>query len=350
MEIYLDKNFIRNYWGISGEKEVMDSFEKNFLRNLNKCTIICNYQSLEEVMAQEEDSVLFDLILETGSPEIIFLPDMTKEECLESNLTSGDAKLFFVELEEQKIKQLEEEYGYRIISTGNLMEKWSEFIRYELIDKSFAEPPNPEEPDVFNGWEDLKFIKSFPSNSIVLVDKYLLSDKKNSRLKNNLIPLLHNLIPEKFKGELSVVILSQELLKNERKLSDLEKAKKIHQMLNREFAKYKHLTLKFVIVNHDKSFHDKQQPVLHDRYVYTNYFTIKSGSGFDLMDDQKNRKVVDSEMRIEFNFRKYNLKTFPARLEGLNKYLKKMTELDTYQTFKSYPAKFDCRLLSYFGK
>jgi len=344
MEVYLDKNFVRNYWGVSVDKSILNAFENNFLKQLKKCTVICNYENLEEIQSSEDDSVLFDLILESGHPDIVFLPDLTSDENLISCMSNGDTKLFFVEIDEEKITELEKEYGYRIITTNTLEKKWHGFIQFEQVEKSVAEPVEESDDDIFNKWEDLSFIKLFPTNSIVFVDKYILSDKKNSRLKNNLIPLLHNLIPETYTGELSIVILSEMFLSDDKKLIDQAKAQRIHQILNRKFAKYKNVKLKFTIVSHNKSFYAGNQPVIHDRYIYTNYFTLTSGSGFDLFNDNGDRKIINSNVVIDFNFRKHRLKTLPAILEGLRHYFQKIRTIQTVQ-FKSYPEKFDCALL-----
>lgn len=348
MEVYIDKNFVTNYWTIDSDDDIIDSFCNDFLKYSNRYTLITNYTSFDEIELSDEASLFFDeLILRQNPAEIVYVDNLLEEDCLTSCLTSGNLKILFLECANERATHLETTFGYQVINTENLKNKWSKFIHFNDIEKTMVLEVDSSDVEVFNGWEDLKFISEFPNNSIVIVDRYILSDKSNGRIKENLIPMLEQIIPATFGGELHVSILSESILPNVG-AAEVEKAKQIHGQLNSHFARYKSLKIKFTILKIDKAFYSKNQPNIHDRHIYTNYFTIKSGIGFDLFSNGK-RKLEDSELSIRFNYHPRQMKTLPAKLEGLKTYINNMKKTEKLNAFKIFPIdfrKFNCALLN----
>lgn len=346
MEVYIDKDFVSNYWAVSKNEAPFRNFENEFLKHPNLYTIITNYNSFEEIMEQEEASLFFnDIIQESKVADFVFLPELTESDCLESCLNNGGFKLFLMELDSDACIKLENQYGYRFIPSHQVEEKWSQFEKDKSTKKTIALPVDEDDDDTFNTWNDLKFISQYPNNSIIVSDKYILSDKSHSQLKENIIPLLDALLPKSLTNTLSITILSEEILSQKKGQSLRDNAIEVHRILNRTFAKYKDLKIKFSIVGYDKVYNTSNQPKIHDRHIYTNYFTIKSGIGFNLF-HQGNRKIEDSEIDIEFNFQRFNMKTIPVKVEGLKRYLKKMKETDKIGGFKCYPESFTNSLLN----
>jgi hypothetical protein len=346
MEVYIDKNFVLNYWAVSKHESSYIHFENEFLKHPNLYTIITNFSSYDEVLESEEAALFFnDIVQESRVAEFVYLPELTDSECLESCLNNGGFKMFLMEFETAKCQQLEEQYGYRFISSTQIEDKWSKFERNKIIEKTLALPVDDKDEDVFNSWDDLKGLSTFPNNSIVISDKYILSDKSHSHLKDNILPLLEAIIPQYYKGILSVTILSEEILSQKKGQSLKDNAVAVHQLLNRIFAKHKQLKIKFSIVGFDKYFISGDQPNIHDRHIYTNYFTIKSGIGFNLFNND-NRKVEDSEVTITFNFQRFSMKTIPVKINGLKAYLNKMKKSDKLGCFKYYPENFTNNLLN----
>ncbi|MCU4177320.1 hypothetical protein [Carboxylicivirga sp. N1Y90] len=348
MEVYIDKNFINNYWAIDSSDAVITSFCDDFLKHANRYTLITNYAS-EEEMYESEEAELFidDIVQQQNAADMVYLQNLLDEDCLSSCLNNGGCKLLFIECDEQNAIDLERKYGYRVITSATLKTKWSEYIKYNDVEKTIVLPADESDDEIFNNWSDLKFISTFPTNSIVIADKYILSDKSQGRLKDNLIPMLEQLIPVDYQGELSIAILSESILSQEN-CSPKERAIKTHSVLNRHFAKYKHLKIKFTILKFDKYFNSGKQPKIHDRHIYTNYYTIKCGIGFDLF-NKNERKVEDSEVSIRFNFQPRQMKTLPVKLNGLKVYVNNMKKMDKMDVFKMYPENFDkfhCHLLN----
>jgi hypothetical protein len=340
MEVFIDKNFVRNYWNADCNKNINDDFVFNFLRLLNNCKIITNYSSLDEIVENDEDYFLFDELFE-GIPKMEFKPKLSSLELYKEYSKSGGYKLFFIEFDLEIQESLERELGYRFISSRSLGAKWGLFLKFKDIKQSTSN----NGANVFKSWDDLSFINRFPTNTILIVDKYILQDGSNNTIKDNIIPLLEKIIPVDHEGELNITILTEKILEGERsKINDVSKrAVKVHRKLNSHFADYKNIN--FSIVNNHKTFYPKQLDNIHDRYIYTNYYTIECQQGFNLFKGKK-RKNVNSRVDIYFNFQHFHMENLKAHLETLKEYLDKMNRIEVWKEFKHYPNKLYCPLLS----
>ncbi|GAF04637.1 hypothetical protein [Saccharicrinis fermentans] len=196
MEVYIDKNFIKNYWAVDADDAIISSFCDDFLKHANRYTLITNYASEEEIDEDAEGQLfIYDIVQEQNPADIVYLQNLLDEDCLSSCLNNGGCKLLFIECDEQRAMDLEHKYGYRVITSATLRTKWSEYIKYNDVEKTIVLPVDEADDEIFNSWSDLKFIGAFPTNSIVIADKYILSDKSQGRLKDNLLPMLEQLIP-----------------------------------------------------------------------------------------------------------------------------------------------------------
>lgn len=350
MEVYIDKEFVFNYWDVDSKNDpTFKSFRDDFLKFSDRYTLITNFLDFNEIEASDEASLFFlDVLNDSKVSDIVFFPELLDDENLNACINNGGCKLFFIEFKDSKCLELENKNGYEFISSNELKIKWESNLDFYNVERTIALPINHSDSEIFNTWKDLSFMSNFPTNSIVISDKYILSDKSQGKLKYNIIPLLEQLIPKNYTGDLSIVLISEKLLENERVRSEKERAIKIHQLLKTEFAKFTHLKIKFSIVKFDKYFNSGEQPKIHDRHIYTNYFTIKCGSGFDLFDKDK-RKIEDSEVQIRFNFHPMSMKTLPAKLDGLKKYFVNLETKEKLGAFKMWPEnfeKFNCPILS----
>ncbi len=346
MEIFIDKNFVRNYWVSNGNKSIRDDFQNKFLKHSNLCTIITNYSSLAEIQANEDDMVLFELLFE-GVPKMVYNANLSSYEKLLELTEKGGYRIFFDEFNSPVHSKLEENSGYRFISSKTFDEKWEQFMRINDFEKSVSLPPNSNDSDVFNAWPDLRITKEIPTNSILIIDKYILSNKSTNQFTYNLFPLIENLLPSNFHGTLYISILSEEILSNEKnKALDL-RAKKVYQMLNSHFSRFKDMKIRFSIIHHNKQFYPEGNPDIHDRIIYTNYYHINSPSGFDLFHKGK-RVSRNSQVIIKFNFYRFQMKDLPYNIKCIKSYLQKMKRIEAVSDiFKSYPYEIlGCPLLN----
>jgi hypothetical protein len=178
----------------------------------------------------------------------------------------------------------------------------------------------------FVGWQFLDCYNTLNFETIMISDRYILSDKSNQKIKENIIPLLQKMVLNK-EREISINIFTKDL----NPISDSaahkeEKARKRFNKLNSVFAAYR---TKFSIILSDSPVIDYN---LHDRYIATNFSLMDSGVGFNLMPIKKS----DSQIISETIFEKYTY----DRLKNLTKiqtaYLLKLKRLETLD-FKMFP-------------
>lgn len=340
MKVYIDKCFVHRFWSIRNEKEILNSFYNSFLKKLNGCTIVTNFLSFDEIRENDNSELFFDILFEY-SLDINFSPDLFDTSNIIKETSKGGFKIFFVELANVIIEELEKKTGYVFISTENIEKEWLFINNYKNVEKLLCLPAG-NDSDSFNGWEDLKFISKIPSSSIIILDKYILSNNSNNRISDNLIPLIEQILPERYEGVVNVMIISEDILS---KTTNLKKAAKdILNILDLHFNKL-NPKLKFTIVHHNKAFYPSESVEMHDRYVYTNYFTIDCQRGFSLFKKGK-RIIANSSVEIYFNFQHPKTKMLKTHIQGVKDYISKMKRLETYyEIFKSYPEEFECSLL-----
>jgi hypothetical protein len=177
----------------------------------------------------------------------------------------------------------------------------------------------------FTDWNFLSKFHFLDFNTITISDRYILSDKDNQKIDDNLIPVLKSFFSNK-KTEIKIDILTKEL--NAISSSDnhkKEKAKKIINKLNRVFANSK---AKFNIIMNDFPSHY----VMHDRSIATNFSLLECGKGFNLIPF----KASDSEIRSETIFDKYTYNRLKNIQQKQKEYTRKLMSLNTMK-FKMYP-------------
>ena len=344
MKVFLDKAFIHNYWDNNTSDSIKDDFQKEFLRKSKGFTVITNYSSLEEIMANDEDFTIIEILFE-GVPHLMYGADFSKEG-LKTLSQSNDFKLFFIDLSEGDDSLFEMGLGYLFVTNKSFGDKWSFFMQKKRIEYITSLPADNNDEDIFNEWDDLSFISKVPNHSIFIVDKYILSDKTGNKLSDNLIPLLEHLLPQKYNGVFHISILSEKIMENEKSKTIQQRAETVHRKLNTHFARYKdRFSFKFTIIHYNPDFNPSKNSDLHDRYIYTNYFTIESPKGFDLFKG-KERKLVNSKVTVHFNFERLQAKVLNAHMEALRNYKDKMERMEILNGFKTYPREFKCPLLN----
>ena len=125
-----------------------------------------------------------------------------------------------------------------------------------------------------------------PCNSLIILDPYLLSQKKKDKanaitfpgMSNNLEPLLNAILPQTLEIDFHLTIISN--LEDGQK--DVKRAyEKVKKCLKRI---RKDLTIKFGFFYTDKGYNYKVES-FHSRHVISNSFMIDSEDGFDLFGD-----------------------------------------------------------------
>lgn len=345
MTIFLDKEFVRNFWNVSWSKDaVLEHFKTQFLRNTNYATIFTNYSTLEEIAENDEDTFFLEELFE-GVPNMEFNTNLSDKDGLVEKSNKGGFKIFFIEQDDELNGQLESELGYEFISSNTINEKWERHYRNRSVIKTLSLAPDKNDSDIFNGWSDLEFVSESPNNSILLIDKYILSDNSTNRLRENLFPLLKSILPKSTKTPLYLTIVSGEILSTRKNMSLKERAEEICRQLHSFLAQYKYPKVFLTIINNDKMFYPGDLD-MHDRVIYTNNYYLKSTKGWDLFINGK-RRIVNSTVEVHFNFQRFQMKELRGHFKMINEYLGKMNRMEVMDTiFKHYPAEIHNPLLN----
>lgn len=345
MTIFLDKEFVRNFWSVSWNKEaVLEHFKTQFLRNTNGATIFTNYSSLEEISKNDEDTFFLEELFE-GVPKMEFNTNLLDRDEMIEQSNKGGFKIFFIEQDDKLNGQLEQELGYEFLSSNTINEKWERHFKNRSIIKTLSLAPDKNDPDIFNGWSDLEFVSESANNSILLIDKYILSDNSTNRLKENLFPLLKSILPKSTETSLYLTIISGEILSTRNNMSVIERAQDVYRQIHSFLAQYRYPKVVLSIINNDKMFYPGELD-MHDRIIYTNNYYLKSTKGWDLYINGK-RKIVNSTIEVHFNFQRFQMKELRGHFTMINEYLRKMKRMEVMDTiFKHYPATIENPLLN----
>jgi len=158
-------------------------------------------------------------------------------------------------LNENKCGTLYNEFGLLVADQSDFIEKCNLMQDYGFAIKK----------DDQSSWKQL--LKNAPcySNSLLIVDNYLLSD--SNKFEMNLLPILDCILPEKLKTIYNISFFTQD--RNSTLASRESKIKNIISTIRPK--------LKFSV----NLFIDERN-IFHDRVIISNYFWIQCGAGFDL--------------------------------------------------------------------
>ncbi len=196
----------------------------------------------------------------------------------------------------------ESNFGIKAISIDNLPEN-NDLFNFKLVSVESGSKSH-------NDW---RFLKSFKHvcNSLAIVDNYILSDK--TILSENLFPILDTLLPYSLKISFQISIFAKKEV-NGRNLN----FQHFHDEIDSEIKRIRpDLNVKLGI------FQIRNE--IHDRNIFTNYFILDSGSGFDLFRNKKARhqtKIVGYFPSFVSNFDQDSGKFYNSLKKTLRKIYK----------------------------
>ena len=309
MELYIDKEFLDNFYLDYNDKPIQEIVKKIFIEYGQK-RVFVNYDAANFEKLENENE-FFALISN-------IIPPTPVNSIKEHLFSKSDFRqtIVFSNYNEEWLKDIESK-GALCFCFENFEEKIKNIIDqlHFRIDLS----------ESFTDWNFLSKFHFLDFNTITISDRYILSDKDNQKIDDNLIPVLKSFFSNK-KTEIKIDILTKEL--NAISSSDnhkKEKAKKIINKLNRVFANSK---AKFNIIMNDFPSHY----VMHDRSIATNFSLLECGKGFNLIPF----KASDSEIRSETIFDKYTYNRLKNIQQKQKEYTRKLMSLNTMK-FKMYP-------------
>ena len=181
----------------------------------------------------------------------------------------------------------------------------------------------------FKSWEIFKGLGDIPFNEILINDNYILADKNQHPIDKNLLGLLKILLENKRTQEIGLNIFTKDLNPKQPGTDEQIKAVAVlrYQKLNSGLANYKK---KIRIINNDLQ---RDHYELHDRVLLTNFFSIDSGKGFNLIPG----KQSNSQIVVETIFDKYTYKRLRNLKKIHNDYLKRFNHRETLK-FTVHPS------------
>jgi len=353
LDLVLYKGFVNNFQeAYKGTTEYVDDFCNYFLRNLKKFRLITNYRDLDDLKKNSENSPLLELIIEQ-LPVIVLMDEMTKNNSALSFPVNGSPfKLFLTDQSNQYCELNRKRFGLEYLNVHNLSDRWKLYFSHNpLINRKTTQDTDVPDEFRFDSWDKLRTF-AHPLNSILIVDYYLLKWKvKNDfhlNLKNNIIPMLVNLLAQASTDIPVEILIISQVMENQF-LTPAERIKYSKETIESELRKNSILNVNLSIVIHDKANYPSELEAFHDRAIFTNYFYIESGMGFSLFKDKGFRKKVtgNTEMKFRFNFNVQNIFSLHKDLKNINTYCKKLTNCPLRKDYLNYYPGKECRLLNY---
>jgi hypothetical protein len=287
MDIILDPDFFHSlFQHIDQESDNYKDFE-HFIARLRDYHLIVRCSTEMDFCQRAKENPFLELLINYSPPDKDYSNTLLDEIKLPAFYDGGSCfKLFLLSESGGDCDRLSEQYGYEYISPENFEQKWTIYnSSREDSSRKVTTRASLSKENRFDSWDCLDAF-SHPINSILINDSYILNDKQNQKINDNLLPLLIKLAKKASKLiPLEITILADPS-------PNYLDYKKIYARLSTELdrnfgsGRYKLNLIKFSA---------------HDRFILTNYFYITSGRGFTLF--RENMEVNrNSSTTIEFQF------------------------------------------------
>lgn len=284
MELYIEKEFLDNFY--------LEYDEENSTRGQKALAgILKEYGEVDwYIDAEIEDAETLEN-LKLSNPffayRATYSPPIPVKSLQDHFFKNSQCRqtLIFTDKEEAWLKEAESK-GALCFSSGNFQNKIE-----NIIEKAHFKIDLSEE---FKNWDVFNSLNQIPFNELLVNDNYILTDKPQQLMDNNIIPFFKLLLSNKKESEIQCLIFTKDLNPIQPKGDDQvwEAVEKRHKKLNSGLANFKK---KIRIVNNSVQ---TDHYDLHDRVLLTNFFSIDSGKGFNLIPHKKSNSQVVVETKV----------------------------------------------------
>ena len=300
MELYIEKEFLDNFYLDYDNKHPRSA--QKILR-----TIFKEYGGKKSLLTYSVNSPIELETLKTENPFFAELashfPPIEIENIEDHYFNMSNAYQTII-LTKKNYNWFEkaEERGAICMTFDNYEKKIQEFIESSHFRIDLSED--------FRSWDVFEFCQNIPLTCLMINDNYILSNKSNQRMDDNVIQLLKKILHDR-KTETKIKVFTKDFNPDKPGTPDQfnEAALKRHKKLNSGLANFKKSIQ--TINNNLPTGHD-----LHDRVILSNYFMVDSGKGFNLIPHKKS----NSQLLSESIFNKYTYKRLKNHLKMLDEY------------------------------
>lgn len=286
MELYIEKCFLDKFNNelstntASKGKSVLASILKTY-GDVNWFT---DYE-LDSPEKLEQFNIVFSAVLSHTFPPIPILSSIQQHFF---EYSKCEQTLIFTLTEENWFGDAEKK-GALCFSYKNFEKKIEEMV-------SICAELKIDLSEQFVGWEYFKQLKTIPKNRVFINDGYLFAPNSgNKPIDENVIPLLKNIINPN--SEAKVEIYTDYLNNAHIKIDSIK------NKLNNVFKSDYKITFSCI------------QGHFHDRILYSNFFMIGCGVGFNFNKNKKSNSIIT----VDSIFDKFNYKRMNNHICLLNK-------------------------------
>jgi|GEM_PF-2545761 len=278
-------------------------------------TLISDFESVTEFTAALQENPLWEILLDKYD-KIKFNPnlnnDLKKEEFYQK---LSEQNIFLTSLDYNECDALSKQRGYIYVSSNDIVKSWDR-IKTIRRNTSFKVTNDARFPSTmkFDNWSKLNDF-FLPVTSIVIFDRYILGDKTNQKLKDNLFKILEKLCLNNLAKPLNLTIISDFDTDDQ----IIQSYKKIEAF----FVDTSITNIKLNILRHDKNKYPPDFEGLHYRLILTNYLRIKCDDSFNFF-KSNGRVNNDADMHIGFHACSSKKCFYDKELSDIKRYVSRL--------------------------
>ena len=284
MELFIEKDFLDNFHLSYKKERIQKIVAKLFTEYGNvKAFINCNEEEYQNLMLENE----YFALMNSNGITISIINNISEKEIIDKS--SFEQTLVF-SVNENKWFDSVRKKGALCFSFENYERDISRIIDKLHFKIDLSVP--------FRSWNFMKDFEILNFNKVTIVDNYILSDKGNQKMVDNIIPIMQKMLSNN-NIECNVTVYTKDLGEDKNKEENLAKKEKAKKRIKALKSVTPDKKINFVIVSSNSNI--ISEIVLHDRNIQTNFSMMDSGVGFNLLP----WKDSNSQMISETIFDKY---------------------------------------------
>lgn len=275
LSIYISSEFVEEFQTRSDySDEVIHDFYYFFIKKIRGAEIFVDID--ENLLYQKKDEIEFyDFLCENPIKcDSSWVSKINSKDFIEQS----DFSQLFLLGDNINCNDLIKEHRVLFINNKNLKSEWKKVSINRDCSEMTPNNLNENEHD-FTDWSQLQKFQH-PFNKLIINDGYILSDKADQRINDNLKPLLKAFYSFINNETIPTTILSKEILSKKRNESFENFNEAIEILRDPIIDESK---IKLILYNDSKSALNRSQiKDEHDREIYTNYLVFECPAGWNI--------------------------------------------------------------------